>query len=140
MCAESHLDPNAVSPVGAQGLGQTMPNTYLEIVRTLRWDARVSAFDPERAIRAGAYYQWRMRKPWGPEGRTIEDRNRLGNSAYNAGLGSILKAQAACGAARLWEAIAPCLQGITGPFSRETLGYVSNITNFATEIRWPSSP
>lgn len=134
LCQESHLKPDAVSPVGAQGLAQIMPATYAEIIRTLRWDARITAFDPERAIRAGAYYQWRMRKGWGTEGRTIEDRNRLGNAAYNAGMGSILKAQRACKDARLWEAIAPCLSMITGRFSHETITYVDNITRYAAEL------
>lgn len=112
-----------------------MPATYADVVRTLNWDSRVKAFDPDRAIRAGAYYQWRMRKVWSDAGRTGEDRNRLGNAAYNAGVGSVLKAQAACDGARLWEQIAPCLPSVTGRFARETTGYVANITRFAAETK-----
>lgn len=135
LCQESHLNPDAVSPVGAQGLAQIMPTTYAEVVRTLNWDARVRAFDPDRAIRAGAYYQWRMRKVWGESGRTAIDRNRLGAAAYNAGTGSILKAQTACGDARLWEDIAPCLERTTGQYAHETVNYVLNITKFAGELK-----
>lgn len=137
LCQESHLNPDAVSPVGAEGLSQIMPATYAEVVRQLNWDSRIKAFNPERAIRAGAYYQWRMRKVWGPEGRTGGDRNRLGAAAYNAGTGSILKAQTRCGGARLWEHIAPCLADVTGKYSAETIGYVSNITRFAGELGAP---
>lgn len=111
-----------------------MPATYADVIRQLNWDSRITAFNPERAIRAGAYYQWRMRKVWGAEGRTGADRNRLGNAAYNAGTGSILKAQAACSDARLWENIAPCLAEITGRYASETLTYVTNITKYAAEL------
>lgn len=125
----------AVSPVGAQGLAQIMPATFAEIVRQLHWDAAVSAFNPERAIAAGSFYQGNMRRVWGAEGRTGADRNRLGNAAYNAGTGSILKAQKACGNARLWQDIAPCLPSITGRYASETLNYVQNITTYAAELK-----
>ena len=135
LCQESHLNPNAISPVGAEGLAQIMPRTYQEIVRQLKWDSALTAFDPERAIKAGAYYQGRMRRGWQPDGRTPEDRNRLGNAAYNAGMGSIIKAQHACRDARLWQDIQPCLYLITGAqFARETTTYVENITRFSKEL------
>lgn len=137
VCQESHLNPDAISPVGAEGLSQIMPATYAEVVRQLNWDGRVKAFNPDRAIRAGAYYQWRMRKTWGSEGRADADRNRLGNAAYNAGTGSVLKAQKACGGVRLWEDIAPCLPAVTGAqFSHETITYVDNISRYAAEINF----
>lgn len=111
-----------------------MPATYADIVRQLKWDGAVTAFDPGRAIAAGAYYQGRMRRVWGAQGRTGADRNRLGTAAYNAGTGSILKAQQACAGARLWEAIAPCLAGVTGRYAQETITYVANITRYAAAI------
>lgn len=132
------MDPSAVSPVGAEGLLQVMPATYAEVVRTLHWDGAVSAFDPARAVDAGAYYQRRSRLAWRSDGRTPEERNRWGLCAYNAGLGSCLKAQAKCGAPVLWANAAPCLADITGAaFSQQTVGYVINITQFAAEIRFP---
>ncbi len=135
LCQESHLDPNAVSPVGAQGLAQIMPATYREIIRQLKMDSAVTAFDPGRAIAAGAFYQGNSRRMWGADGRTGEDRNRLGNASYNAGAGSILKAQKLCSGARLWQYIQPCLAKITGPqFARETTTYVDNITRFAKDL------
>lgn len=112
-----------------------MPRTYQDIVRQLKWDSALTAFDPERAIKAGAFYQGRMRRGWGADGRTPEERNRLGNAAYNAGTGSILKAQRACHDARLWAQISPCLAAITGGFSSETITYVNNITQFAHEMK-----
>lgn len=134
LCQESLLDPKAVSGVGAEGLAQIMPATYAEIVRTLHWDAAVSAFDPERAVAAGAYYQGRTRRFWSPTGRTPVQRNALGTAGYNAGNGNIVKAQTACQGAALWDDISPCMQQITGKYARETLTYVSNIQRFAAEI------
>lgn len=134
LCQESQLDPNAVSPVGAQGLGQVMPRTYTDISRALHWDSAASAFDPERAITAFAYYQGNSRRMWGAEGRSGEQRNQLGLCNYNAGAGSCLKAQALCNGARLWENISPCLAGITGGLSKQTIDYVKNITRFSEEF------
>lgn len=133
-CQESHLDPDAVSPVGAQGVLQVMPATYAEVVRKLNWDSKITAFNPERGIRAGIWYQGGSRRAWGADGRTPQQRNQLGLCAYNAGLGSCLKAQKACDNPRLWDDIAPCLEQITGRFSRETRTYVRNITQYAAEI------
>lgn len=134
LCQESHLKPDAVSPVGAQGLAQIMPGTYRDIVRELKWDARVTAFDPERAIRAGAYYQGRMRRMWRPQGRTGVDRNDLGLASYNAGAGNILKSQRICGDAVLWLDIGSCLSMVTGHHSKETITYVRNIHRWSGDL------
>lgn len=134
LCQESRLDPNAVSPVGAQGLAQIMPATYAEIVRTLKWDSTMTAFSPERAIRAGAYYQGRMRRMWKPDGRTGAQRNDWGLCAYNAGAGSCIKAQARCGQPTLWEHAAPCLADITGRYATETLTYVTRINQYWRDL------
>lgn len=137
LCQESHLNPDATSPVGAAGLAQIMPATYAEIIRELHWDSAYTAYNPGRAIAAGAYYQGRTRRFWAPSGRTPTDRHRLGLAGYNAGNGNIVKAQARCADARLWEAISPCLQFITGSNSRETITYVDHITTYAPLVRLP---
>lgn len=134
LCQESHLNPDAVSPVGAEGLAQIMPATQREIARALNWDSALTAFNPRRAIDGGAWYQGGRRRGWGEGGRTGADRNRLGLCSYNAGFGNCLKAQKACGGARLWEDIAPCMPLITGDNARETMTYVDHITQYAREI------
>lgn len=137
LCQESHLDPNAKSPVGAEGLAQIMPATYADIIQTLHWDSAYSAYDPARAIHAGAWYEGTSRRFWGASGRTAIERNELGTCGYNAGNGNCVKAQKACNGAMTWDLISPCLQQITGKYAKETLTYVSNIRRYALEIVMP---
>lgn len=134
MCAESRFDPAAVSPAGAQGIAQIMPATMREIIHNLRWDAAVTAFDPGRAIEAGAYYQGRQRRAWRATGRTPKQRNDLGLGSYNAGLGSLLRAQRLCLDGLLWEDIAPCLPQVTGHHARETKTYVARINSYRLDL------
>ena len=67
---ESRFDPNAVSPVGAEGIAQFMPGTAR--MRGLR-----DPFDPEQAIPASARYLAELREGFGNLG--------LAAAAYNAG-------------------------------------------------------
>ena len=122
---ESRLDPNARSPVGAEGVGQFMPGTWGDVPASVRLgvvDRR--AADP--SIRAGAWYMARLRKGWSAP-RPESERRRLAQASYNAGMGSILKAQKSCNGAPDWPTIAACLPRITGHHSKETIGYVNAI-------------
>jgi membrane-bound lytic murein transglycosylase F len=123
-----------VSPVGAQGLGQFMPGTWRDVVRDLQWDSAVSAFNPERAIRAAARYQGQQRRMWHAAGRTSGQRNDLGLCNYNAGARNCLEAQRRCLGARLWPEISPCLHMVTGRHAVETITYVDRINRFATTM------
>ncbi len=130
MCAESRFNPDAKSPVGAEGLAQIMPATYANIVRDLKWDSSVSAFNPERAIRAGSYYQGNSRRAWNPEKRTPKDRNDLGLCSYNRGFGNCIKDQRECGDGVLWSQIAPC----TALHTLETINYINKINEYHDAI------
>lgn len=69
----------------------------------------------------------RLRNTWRRD-RSPTERNPLAQASYNAGTGNILKAQARCNDAKLWPAIEPCLEAVTGPqFSHETRTYVQRI-------------
>lgn len=126
---ESRLDPAAVSPVGARGLAQFMPGTWMDVVRELRLPPGVSPIH-DVAVDAGAYYMARLRKAWSAP-RATEDRHRLAQASYNAGLGNLLKAQARCGGKAGYADIAACLPQVTGErHSRETLGYVTSIAKW----------
>ncbi len=73
---ESGYNPNAISPKGAEGLMQLMPETGR------RWGAR-NAFNPEENIRAGVRYF-----------RYLQDMfkdDRLALAAYNAGENAVQK-------------------------------------------------
>ncbi len=71
---ESHGDPKAVSPKGAVGLMQLMPDTYTEL--RARYDLGADAADPHDNIIAGTAYLREMREQFGPAGFL---------AAYNAG-------------------------------------------------------
>lgn len=124
---ESRLDPAAVSPVGARGLAQFMPGTWTEVARQLRLPPGTSPHQ-DIAIQAGAYYMARLRASWTAP-RPDDDRQRLAQASYNAGLGNILRAQQRCGGAT-WAEISPCLQAVTGRHAAETLGYVTSIARW----------
>ncbi len=71
---ESRFDPNAVSPVGAQGIAQFMPGTAK--LRGLK-----DPFEPHQAIAASASYLIDLRREFGNWG--------LAAAAYNAGPGRV---------------------------------------------------
>lgn len=123
LLAESGLNPDAVSPVGARGLAQFMPATWRDMARALDLGA-VSPHDAGAAIQAGAYYMRRLRATWRG---AVEERQRLGQAAYNAGGGNIRRAWRLCGEPATWAETAPCLPDVTGRHSAETIGYVSRI-------------
>jgi soluble lytic murein transglycosylase-like protein len=126
---ESHLDPAAVSPVGARGIAQIMPGTWGDLSRRLNFPPAASPHDAKIAIEAGAVYDSDLRRQW-RHNRPPPEAHRLALASYNAGAGHILKAQKACGGALLWSGIAPCLPDITGVHAGETLGYVARIEHW----------
>ncbi len=79
---ESSFKPDAVSPVGAQGLMQLMPDTFSWLARLIEVEHKAETItDPETNIRFGTYYL-----------RHLYDR--FGNwdtalAAYNAGHGRV---------------------------------------------------
>lgn len=130
---ESSLNPNAVSPVGAQGLGQIMPATYMDICQALL-TCHKSVFDPEINIMAAAFYQARQEAAWHWE-RPFADKKALGLAAYNSGLGNLIEAQKACDMAKRYQCIVDCLPMITKHHSKETIGYVKRIAAIYAELK-----
>lgn len=74
MQLESHGDTSAVSPKGAMGLMQVMPETYAEL--RLRYHFGDDPYEPRNNILAGTAYLREMRDRYGPGGFL---------AAYNAG-------------------------------------------------------
>ena len=131
---ESRLDPNAKSSVGAEGLAQFMPDTWADIERQLALGT-VSRSSAGPAIEGGAYYMARLRRSWSAP-RPVDDRQYLAQAGYNAGLGSLLKAQQLCPPGILWVTIARCLPRVTGPDNaQQTTTYVKRIAQWRAMMR-----
>lgn len=126
--AESRLDPQAHNPTGARGLMQLMPSTYRQI--QTRNPEFQSIDDPEWNIAAGIQYDRTLWNLWNDH-ETDADRQRFTFASYNAGRGTILRAQAMARKDSLdhlkWasiEAVAPKVQRWR---HEETLGYLRKI-------------
>jgi len=79
--AESDFNPNAVSPVGAEGLAQFMPATAYEYGNKLHIK-NFSPFNPEHIIACqAAYMQWLLRQFGGDPVQAL--------AAYNFGIGRV---------------------------------------------------
>ena len=121
---ESGFNPKAKSPVGAKGLCQLLPGTFAEVAG--QNSIRGNAWNPNANLQAGAAYKQRMRNFW-TSPRPYECREDLAIASYNAGPGSILKAQREAGGALCWDEIGPVLHKVTGRHSKETLDYVRRV-------------
>lgn len=85
---ESGWQPRAVSPAGAQGLGQFMPGTWASYGTDGNGDGRADVWDPADAIASAAVYDCALaRQVAGVPGDPVD--NML--AAYNAGPGTVLR-------------------------------------------------
>lgn len=136
LCAESRLDPDAKSPAKAMGIAQIMPDTWKDIVSRLGGIPKgATPFDPEHAIRGGAWYMAQMILQWKSK-RSDEDRRRLAQASYNAGLGNILAAQKRAKGATDYASIIAQLHHVTGEDNAaETRGYVERIERYYNDLR-----
>jgi membrane-bound lytic murein transglycosylase F len=133
--AESEMNPNAVSWVGARGLMQLMPSTYKGIQsRSPGWG---SIDDPEWNIAAGVLHDRYLWRKW--ERDSIHtDRREFMFASYNAGEGTIMNAQRACVARsldrRAWTSVETVAPDVPRWRYRETLGYVRKIQKGITNM------
>ncbi len=133
--AESRLQADAQSRVGAVGVMQIMPRTFAEI-RQKHPIIKGTRYQPRWNIAAGIYYDRQLWNTWKAE-RPFRDRLNFTFGAFNAGKANIIKAQKV--AARdglnpnLWTSIEKKLPQVTGKHSRETIGYVEKI-ELITEV------
>lgn len=116
--AESNLNPDATSHVGAIGLMQIMPTTYLEIQDANPHFQKLT--EPRWNIAAGIYYDRMLFRKW-QTGLAEQERLLLTFASYNAGLGGIRRAYKRTPQPIIaWSDVAP-----NAP--RETRGYVQRI-------------
>ena len=117
---ESNMDPDTHASDGGMGLAQFQPGTWHDMcVRLNWWDdklplvARPSAFDPKYAIPAMGYYLRSLWLEWTAP-RPVFDRMQLTWASYNAGQGSLLRAQRLADGARDFDSIIAKLPDVTG--------------------------
>ena len=126
--AESGLDPEARSRVGAKGVMQLMPSTYHDI-QSQRSDFG-AIDDPEWNIAAGILHDRYLWKLWTADVPEAE-RPAFMFGSYNAGEGTIARATRAARDSSLdharWSSIEQVAPTVPRWRYRETLGYVRTI-------------
>ena len=130
--AESNLDPNATSYVGARGLMQLMPSTY-RMIQTKRPEFG-PINDPESNIAAGIMHDRYLWKLWSKQIPDEQERLNYMFSAYNAGEGTLARALKVAQAQQLdhtkWSNIETVAPTVPRWRYRETLGYVRKIDGY----------
>jgi membrane-bound lytic murein transglycosylase F len=125
---ESNLNPDATSRVGARGLLQLMPSTYADIRSRNPEIGEIN--DPEWNIAGGIYYSRQLWRQWAA-GAANTDREEFMFGSYNAGRGTILRAQkVAAGKSldeRVWSSIQNVARDVPKWRHEETLNYVQRI-------------
>ncbi|MGD2138688.1 MAG: transglycosylase SLT domain-containing protein [Gammaproteobacteria bacterium] len=128
--AESGLDPDAASEVGARGVMQIMPSTYREIREQNPHFPEVD--QPRWNIAAGIYYDRQLYDKWRspPPG---EERLYFAFGSYNAGYGRIVQAsRRAQENPGSWHAVRPFVPP-------QTRYYVRRIRRLMTEPPAPGA-
>jgi len=135
--AESNLNIKAKSHVGAVGLMQIMPATFVEITQKNKF-IEGSAGEPRWNIAAGISYNRSLWNYWRAD-RGFQDKLNFMFASYNAGRGNIRKAQRFAEKERanpnLWSTIEKHLVKVTGRHSRETLAYIDRIQIITKDIQ-----
>ena len=137
--AESELNPDARSWVGARGLMQLMPSTFALIAS--KRPEFTSIDDPEWNIAAGIMHDRYLWKLWATD-IAEPQRPAFMFGSYNAGEGTITRATARARAEQLdhsaWESIERVAPSIPRWRYQETLGYVRKIeANYAKLVAKP---
>lgn len=126
--AESQMNPNARSFVGARGLMQLMPSTFKDIQSHAPSFGSID--DPEWNIAAGILHDRDLWRRWEKDSIDV-DRREFMFASYNAGEGTIMNAQRACVERsldrRAWRSVETVAPEVPRWRYRETLGYVRKI-------------
>ena len=127
--AESDLMPTARSRVGARGIMQLMPSTFAAIQSQRREFTRID--DPEWNIAAGIAHDRYLWTLWDSRVLDADDRWNFVFGSYNAGQGTIMRAQRVAEQQRLdrarWQSIEQVAPTVERWRYTETLGYVKRI-------------
>jgi cell wall-associated NlpC family hydrolase len=120
---ESDWNPNAVSPVGAQGIAQFMPGTWAVYGTDANNDGTASVWDPADAIVSMGRYDCSLARDLAQarnSGQVSGDLTSLTLAGYNAGEGAVLQA----------HGVPPYV---------ETQAYVAKILQLAQQYQLPTA-
>jgi membrane-bound lytic murein transglycosylase F len=134
--AESELNPNAKSWVGARGLMQLMPSTYHDIASHRPEFGPID--QPEWNIAAGILFDrdlWQLWKTTVPD----DERYHFMFASYNAGEGTIGRALAAATKVGppVWASVEQVAPTVGRWRYNETLGYVRKIDSTYARLSTP---
>ena len=133
--AESGLSPDAISQVGAKGIMQLMPSTFSEIQS--RNPELTDINDPEWNIAAGISYDRTIWKSW-KDIEVDKEKQRFTFGSYNAGRGTIMKAQTKAKDKNLdhnaWDNIRQIAPEVPRWRHEETINYVTKIDSFYLQL------
>lgn len=133
--AESNISMDAKSWVGARGIMQLMPGTFKEIQS--KNPEIVAIDDPEWNIAAGIYYDRQLWNQW-QKGSGEPYRRRFMFASYNAGRGTLLRAQKVARTRKLDPGVWPSIQSVAPEVPKwrheETLTYVEKIDRHAATM------
>jgi soluble lytic murein transglycosylase-like protein len=127
---ESGYDAKALSPRGAIGLGQIMPETAKELGLSLDTkETRGSVWHAESNLDASARYLRKLYTKYQKEGISKDEAWNFAAGAYNAGMGNIAKAinKISQEPVKTWDQVAKELPKVTGKYSQETIRYVDRL-------------
>lgn len=133
LIAESRLDPTARSDVGAIGISQIMPATWVCCVRkAIGLGLVASPTDAKHGIDGGAYYMGqKMFKMWGRAGRSATDHYLLAAACYNAGCKYLYDAQKLANGALDFSSIMAKLPQVKRVDHKQVKDYTTRIRKVA---------
>lgn len=134
LAAESKLDPHVVASDGGQGIAQFMPLTWASIAKQMKLPASASPLVASDAIPAMCFYMAQLTRAWWMQPRTDEDRHRLAQASYNAGLKNIVKAQKLSGGALDYTTVIAELPKVTRSNAQITIAYIDRIARYRAEM------
>ena len=134
--AESDLNKDAESWCKAKGIMQLLPSTFAGLCEKYP-ELKNNIYDPRWNIAAGIRYDRDLWSQWKAE-RPFQDRLYFTFGSYNAGFGTLLKAQEMCTAQKLnenlWHSIETVATHIETWRHDETLGYIDRIDKVYSEL------